>query len=459
MSSFKLDTDSESEDDELAHHDRYDEAHALSDSSEMDESVDTNLSASIKFTMNSNGTRDAQSSPDSSRGDSPPRFGDESPPLGDLESSSEDFSLGEESNISPPLVLTSRPMTSRRAKPEPSGRLSEDETSSDEELGEPKQQEKVQQEEKMQFSSEEEDSDESEDEEDQEDQVGGQVQNTDISSAVVKDAGAGGYKASDYNYLADTTELRMLFEHITRYEPKDCEIDTRLLPFIPDYMPALGTSPDVFLKVPLPDGKDDPLGLQLLDEPSGTQTDSSLLEMQLRATSKQVGGASQVSATVRTMEGTQKQMETQIDSWVANVAKLHRMNPPADVQYSRDMPDIDSLMQVWPEAMEEALVGGALPGPEMTMELEYYAKLICGMLDIPVHPGKLTQSLHVLFTLYSEFQANQHFNKPQEWAEEEGADVEGADVCAFMTAASAQMTKDLSEGKGADADFDTTDRW
>ncbi len=37
-----------------------------------------------------------------------------------------------------------------------------------------------------------------------------------------------------------------------------------------------------------------------------------------------------------------------------------------------------------------------------------YAKIICAMLDIPVH-GSVTQSLHVLFTLYSEFKNNPHF--------------------------------------------------
>ena len=32
------------------------------------------------------------------------------------------------------------------------------------------------------------------------------------------------------------------------------------------------------------------------------------------------------------------------------------------------------------------------------------------MLDIPVH-GKLTEALHVLFTLYSDFKANVHFQQ------------------------------------------------
>ncbi len=34
--------------------------------------------------------------------------------------------------------------------------------------------------------------------------------------------------------------------------------------------------------------------------------------------------------------------------------------------------------------------------------------MICAILDIPVH-NSITQSLHVLFTLYSEFKNNPHF--------------------------------------------------
>ena len=38
-----------------------------------------------------------------------------------------------------------------------------------------------------------------------------------------------------------------------------------------------------------------------------------------------------------------------------------------------------------------------------------YARIVCALLDIPVHAGNdaLTESLHHLFTLYSEFKANQ----------------------------------------------------
>jgi intraflagellar transport protein 46 len=44
----------------------------------------------------------------------------------------------------------------------------------------------------------------------------------------------------------------------------------------------------------------------------------------------------------------------------------------------------------------------------MDMTLQEYAKVCCAILDIPVH-NSITQSLHVLFTLYSEFKNNPHF--------------------------------------------------
>jgi intraflagellar transport protein 46 len=62
--------------------------------------------------------------------------------------------------------------------------------------------------------------------------------------------------------------------------------NTKVKPFIPDYIPAIGDI-DEFIKVPRPDGKPDDLGLKVLDEPSAKQSDSTVLQLQLRHTSKQ----------------------------------------------------------------------------------------------------------------------------------------------------------------------------
>ena len=61
-------------------------------------------------------------------------------------------------------------------------------------------------------------------------------------------------------------------------------METKLKPFIPEYVPAIGDI-DAFLKVPRPDGKEDSLGLIVLDEPSSRQSDPHVLNLQMRYTS------------------------------------------------------------------------------------------------------------------------------------------------------------------------------
>lgn len=43
---------------------------------------------------------------------------------------------------------------------------------------------------------------------------------------------------------------------------------------------------------------------------------------------------------------------------------LHRQRPPQEVTYSKNMPDIEALMQEWPPEVEQALRPrmGQLPG-------------------------------------------------------------------------------------------------
>ncbi len=92
---------------------------------------------------------------------------------------------------------------------------------------------------------------------------------------------------------------------IFRFQPQDIVLETKLKPFIPEYVPSIGDI-DAFLKVfkiffeikikvfifilikvPRPDGKEDSLGLTVLDEPSSKQTDPHVLKLQMRYTSKQ----------------------------------------------------------------------------------------------------------------------------------------------------------------------------
>lgn len=54
-----------------------------------------------------------------------------------------------------------------------------------------------------------------------------------------------------------------MFKYIGRYTPAPLEpLPMKLMPFIPEYIPAVGGS-DEFIKVPRPDGQPDYLGLKV----------------------------------------------------------------------------------------------------------------------------------------------------------------------------------------------------
>lgn len=215
------------------------------------------------------------------------------------------------------------------------------------------------------------------------------------------------YNPADYDHLNEkvTPEIQGLFDYIQRHKPADIELDTKLKPFIPDFIPAVGDI-DSFLKIPPPDGKEDGLGLTVLDEPASQQSDPTVLDLQLRIISKQSGLK---PVTVHSIENADKN-PMKITTWINNIEDVHRKKPPPTVNYSKNMPDIEALMQVWPPEFEELLKTCPLPSADLDMDLAQFTRVVCAILDIPVY-DKMTESLHVLFTLYSEFKNNAHFQQ------------------------------------------------
>jgi intraflagellar transport protein 46 len=263
------------------------------------------------------------------------------------------------------------------------------------------------------------------------------------------------YDASRYANLARDIDpsYAQLFKFIGAYKPEDVMLETKLRPFIPDYLPAIGEM-DAFLKVTKPDGKPDRLGLDVLDEPAAVQTDSTVLELQLRATARV---ANLGKMRVRSIDNAQ-QHPAEITKWIQSIEDLHRSKPPPTVHYRRAMPDIEELMQQWPADLENVLKSGALPPPEIDMSLDEcvvafaqcrppervraralttssltaparpsrlaasspscthasaarlcrYARMVCALIGVPVY-NSAVESLHVVFTLFAEFKANQHF--------------------------------------------------
>ncbi|MXQ81517.1 hypothetical protein E5288_WYG005869 [Bos mutus] len=212
------------------------------------------------------------------------------------------------------------------------------------------------------------------------------------------------YDPADYEHLPVSAEVKELFQYISRYTPQLIDLDHKLKPFIPDFIPAVGDI-DAFLKVPRPDGKPDNLGLLVLDEPSTKQSDPTVLSLWLTENSKQHNITQHMK--VKSLEDAEKNPKA-IDTWIESISELHRSKPPATVHYTRPMPDIDTLMQEWSPEFEELLGKVSLPTAEIDCSLAEYIDMICAILDIPVYKSRI-QSLHLLFSLYSEFKNSQHF--------------------------------------------------
>jgi len=222
----------------------------------------------------------------------------------------------------------------------------------------------------------------------------------------VQQATEGAYDPADYEHLPVSQEIKELFQYITRYTPQTVDLEYKLKPFIPEYIPAVGDI-DAFLKVSKPDLKPERLGLQVLDEPCAKQSDPTVLDLQLRSISKATTGKQMVVRSIEDAEHNQKA----VDAWIESIGDLHKDKPPQTVMYTKTMPDIEQLMQEWPPEFEEMLKHTSLPTADLDMELNEYVDMICAILDIPVYPGGRVQALHVLFTLYSEFKNSQHFNQ------------------------------------------------
>lgn len=214
----------------------------------------------------------------------------------------------------------------------------------------------------------------------------------------------GGYDPAAFRDLPVSSEISDIFKFIERYQPQTIELDFKLKPFIPDYIPSIGDI-DAFLKVNRPDGKEDNLGFVIVDEPSSNQSDPHVLDLFFRTLSKQSTNEVRQPSTIKSVESNNTKA---IDSWIRNISALQKNKPVQTVNYQRTMPNIDNLMQVWTPEFEELLKEVTLPSPELNVDLNTYTDIICSLTDIPVYKSR-TQSIHVLFTLFSEFKNSEHF--------------------------------------------------
>ncbi|XP_049634163.1 LOW QUALITY PROTEIN: intraflagellar transport protein 46 homolog [Suncus etruscus] len=243
------------------------------------------------------------------------------------------------------------------------------------------------------------------DDDDDDDDDGTQKPNSDDDEDDEHRASFGrAYNPADYEHLPVSAEIKELFQYISRYTPQPIGLTHKLKPFIPILSRPLGDV-DAFLKFPRPDGKPDNLGLLVLDEPSTKQSDPTVLSLWLTEDSKQHNVTQHMK--VKSLEEAEKNPKA-IDTWIESISELHRSKPPATVHYTRPMPDIDTLMQEWPPEFEELLGKVSLSTAEVDCSLAEYIDMICAILDIPIYKSRI-QSLHLFFSLFSEFKNSQHF--------------------------------------------------
>lgn len=179
----------------------------------------------------------------------------------------------------------------------------------------------------------------------------------------------------------------LIISHFVRYSPPKIDIDYHLHPFIPDYIPAVGDT-DCFLKVIPPEiFQNNPeinsflnkLGLEVLDEPSGEQSDPTLLHMKLRSASKSFKPVGPPPAFSKSTKD--------IDKWITEIQRLH-LNQPDQTLVHRPQIDIDNLMGEWPPNIEKELKVAGFPNPDLDCSLTEYLDIICSLLDIPLPENK-----------------------------------------------------------------------
>ena len=176
---------------------------------------------------------------------------------------------------------------------------------------------------------------------------------------------------------------------------------------------------DAFLKVNRPDNAPEELGLTVVDEPTTRGVDKYILEMELAENTK----LKIDKMNVKSIQNAEKK-PNEINDWINKIDDLQKRKAPTEVSYSKKMPDIKDMMEVWPEKEEKVYKKVEFPNEKMSISLENYSKIACNMMDIPIHPsdGKqsksLIESLHCLFTLYSGFKDNIHFQNKDEKAKD-----------------------------------------
>ena len=190
----------------------------------------------------------------------------------------------------------------------------------------------------------------------------------------------GMYDPAEYANLQVSGEIKELFQYITRYKPHNIELETKMRPFIPDYVESkLATSTA---------GRRRRAGRR--------QAGQAALRGARRARVGAVRPDGADAAAARGLEGlgavqpmtsarssTPRRTRSSSPSGIHSISDLHRHKPAPTVRYAKPMPDIEALMQIWPKVEGDILEQNPLPDADTELDLKAYVRIVCAMLDIP----------------------------------------------------------------------------
>ncbi|XP_062556450.1 intraflagellar transport protein 46 homolog [Armigeres subalbatus] len=207
-----------------------------------------------------------------------------------------------------------------------------------------------------------------------------------------------------YENIEAPSEVKELFQYITRFSPQRVNIDYKLKIFVPDFIPSVGDI-DAFLKVSSPPFINEDkkkvltdhikkLGLETLDEPCGDQSDRVLLQMKMRSIfTKPLETPSAIAKSSK-----------DIDRWITEMQLLKANQSVQNINSLRSVVNIDNLMSEWPEDVERMLDTVGFPSADLDCSLSRYIEIICNIFDIPVQESNgqagYIQALYNLFNLY-----------------------------------------------------------
>ncbi|XP_001652388.2 intraflagellar transport protein 46 homolog [Aedes aegypti] len=207
-----------------------------------------------------------------------------------------------------------------------------------------------------------------------------------------------------YENIEAPSEVKELFQYITRFSPQRVNIDYKLKIFVPDFIPSVGDI-DAFLKVSSPPFINEEkkkvladhikkLGLETLDEPCGDQSDRVLLQMKMRSIfTKPLETPSAIAKSSK-----------DVDRWITEMQALKASQSVQNINSLRSAVNIDNLMSEWPEEIEKMLDTVGFPSANLDCSLSRYIEIICNIFDIPVQESNgqagYIQALYNLFNLY-----------------------------------------------------------